>query len=208
MHAYGNGEIIIGTQQHGLFLFDGYKIERFDSPASDILKEKQIFSSERIDNDYFIYGTIQDGIVVMNREGVVIQHLNKDKGLINNTVLNIFQDQNRQIWLALDNGINYVEFFSPFTFIQSGMEIEGAGYDAALFEGKMYLATNQGLFVKQWDHNSRNTFMMIPEIKGQVWSLHVENDVLLIGITGECSGLKTGRVKQLSGNEGCGGLSH
>ena len=202
MHAYGNGEIIIGTQQHGLFLFDGYAIERFDSPASDILKEKQIFSSERIDNDYFIYGTIQDGIVVMNREGVVIQHLNKDKGLINNTVLSIFQDQNRQIWLALDNGINYVEFFSPFTFIQSGMEIEGAGYDAALFEGKMYLATNQGLFVKQWDHNSRNTFRMIPEIKGQVWSLHVENDVLLIGHNRGVFRIKNGEVKQLSGNEG------
>lgn len=202
MHDYGNGEVIIGTQQHGLYLFDGYTIEPFQTAASDILAEKQVFSSEKIDDNYYVYGTIQDGIIVINRNGDIIQHLNKDKGLHNNTILNIFQDQNQQVWLALDNGINYVELFSPFTYVQSGMEIEGAGYDAALFEGNVYLATNQGLFVKEWDHNARHPFRMVPEIKGQVWSLHVKNNSLLIGHNRGVFRIRNGEVKQLSANEG------
>ncbi len=202
MLEYGNGDIMIGTQQHGLYLYDGYSIEKVNSEASQLLKEKQIFSSQKVDSNLYAYGTIQDGLYIFSREGRTIQHLNKDRGLLNNTVLNIFQDQNDQIWLALDNGINYVELFSPFTFINAGMGIEGAGYDAELFEGKLYLATNQGLFVKEASAGTQKSFKLIKEIKGQVWNLQVFNDVLIVSHNRGSFAIKDGRIRHIEKSEG------
>ena len=202
MLDYGNGDIMIGTQQHGLYLFDGYSISTVNSIASDILTEKQIFSSRKIDDKLFAYGTIQDGLYVFNKAGKVVQHINKDRGLLNNTVLSIFQDQNKQLWLALDNGINYVELFSPFTFINAGMGIEGAGYDAAIFEGGLYLATNQGLFVKEYLSGTQEPFELIKQIKGQVWTLSEYNDVLLVSHNRGAFSIKNGNIRHIEKNEG------
>lgn len=202
MLDYGDGDIMIGTQQHGLYLFDGYSINTVNSDASDILTEKQIFSSRKIDDKLFAYGTIQDGLFVFNKDGKVVQHINKDRGLLNNTVLNIFQDRNKQLWLALDNGINYVELFSPFTFINAGMGIEGAGYDAAIFEGNLYLATNQGLFVKKYLSGTQEPFKLIKRIKGQVWTLSEYNDVLLVSHNRGAFSIKNGNIRHIEKNEG------
>lgn len=202
MHTYGDGNILIGTQQHGLYIFDGYAVSEFQCEASEMLKEKQIFSSARLDNRHYAYGTIQDGMIVINDEGTILQHLNQERGLRNNTILNIFQDQNQQLWLALDNGINYVELFSPFTYISSGMDVEGAGYDAVLFEDKLYLATNQGLFYKSYRDNKDEPFQIIPEIKGQVWSLHVVDETLLVAHNRGAYSIRNGEVRQIASDEG------
>lgn len=202
MHAYGDGNILIGTQQHGLYTFDGYNISEFQCEASEMLKEKQIFSSARLDNRHYAYGTIQDGMIVIDEEGTILQHLNQDKGLRNNTVLNIFQDQNQQLWLALDNGINYVELFSPFTYISSGMDVEGAGYDAVIFEDRLYLATNQGLFYKRYQDNNDDPFQIIPEIKGQVWSLLVLGETLLVAHNRGAYTIRNGEVRQIASDIG------
>lgn len=201
MLEYGGGDIMIGTQQQGLYLYDGYSIEKVNSEASQVLKEEQIFSSQKVDSNLYAYGTIQDGLYIFNKDGETVQHINKERGLLNNTILNIFQDQNKQIWLALDNGINYVELFSPFTFINTGMGIEGAGYDAQLFEGKIYLATNQGLFVKDAKAGTLKSFELIDEIKGQVWNLQVFNDVLLISHNRGSFTIKNGRIRHIEKSE-------
>ncbi len=202
MQAFGEENILIGTQQHGLYIYNGYNITPFESPANNVLSDKQIFSSEKIGNQYYAFGTIQDGLIVINKQGEIIQHINKDKGLLNNTVLQVFEDKNGQLWLALDNGINFLEINSPFTYFRDGMGIEGTGYDAKLFNGNIYLATNQGLFTKQWDQNSRNKYNLIPETKGQVWNLGIFDDQLLMGHNRGAYSIGTNGVSEVFHNPG------
>lgn len=202
MHEFQNGQILIGTQQHGLYLYDGYDIKPFECPANEELSKKQVFSSAKIDSNHFAYGTIQDGVIIINQNGEVLQHLNKEKGLLNNTVLQVFKDHNGQLWLGLDNGINYLEINSPFTFFRDGMGIEGTGYDAKLFEGDIFLATNQGLFTKKWDQNARNTYDFLPDIKGQVWSLNKFGNKLLVGHNRGVHAIGNTTVNELFHNQG------
>ena len=40
----------------------------------------------------FIVGTISNGVVAINKQGETLWHINRENGLINNTVLRVFAD--------------------------------------------------------------------------------------------------------------------
>src|SRR3546814_15377143 len=72
--------------------------------------------------------------------------LSRENGLQNNTVLSLCEDQQQNLWLGLDNGIDYITLDQHFSYYQDGPGLLGSVYDAALFDGQLYLGTNHGIF--------------------------------------------------------------
>jgi DNA-binding CsgD family transcriptional regulator len=129
--------------------------------------------------------------------------LNRAKGLQNNTVLDLFCDNNLNLWLGLDNGIDYIETNSPLSYFTYRKEI-GAGYASIVFGGKIYLGTNQGLYCRKWnpDFDSNEPLQKVENSQGQVWSLSVVNQSLFCGHdkgTFEISGDKAVSVSSING---------
>ena len=56
----------------------------------------------------------------------------------------------RVVNFQIDNGIDYLEINSPLSVISYEHGI-GAGYAAAVFNGYLYLGTNQGVLYRKWD---------------------------------------------------------
>lgn len=167
----GGDELLIGTLSKGVFIYNGKQVSEWKVPVIEYLKKNQIFSGAIIQSQYYAFGTIQDGIIIVDSHGAIIQHINRKKGLQNNTILKIFEDRSEDLWLGLDNGIDYININSPITFLKESDGI-GAGYTSIIHQGKLYLGTNQGLFVKNWDENDQNSDLrMIPNTSGQVWYL-------------------------------------
>jgi len=179
---FGNkNEILICTLDKGLFIYDGSELKDWNVPVKEILKSSQIFSGTTLQDKYYAFGTIQDGVIIIDSNGNLIQHINHKKGLQNNTILKVFPDRTGNLWLGLDTGIDYVIINSPITFLQRPDGF-GAGYAQLIHKDKLYLGTNQGLFVLDWiDGKTRNDPVMIPGTYGQVWYLGVHNDVVLCG---------------------------
>jgi ligand-binding sensor domain-containing protein/DNA-binding CsgD family transcriptional regulator len=176
-----DNEILICTLNKGLFIYNGFELREWNVPVSDLIKRSQIFSATTLQDHYYAIGTIQDGLIIIDEQGELVQHINRKKGLQNNTILKVFSDRTGNLWLGLDNGIDYVNVNSPITFIQQ-TDGFGAGYTAIIFNGRLYLGTNQGLFVREWGETLANTdFRLIPETSGQVWYLGVHNGVLVCG---------------------------
>ncbi len=174
-------ELLFFTLKNGVFVYDGRQLKEWKVPANEYLKKNQTFSATFIQNLYYAVGTIQDGVVIVDSHGAIVQHINREKGLQNNTVLEIFTDRSGDLWLGLDNGIDYININSPITFLKHSEGI-GAGYTSLIHKGKLYLGTNQGLFVKDWNENGQNaSIKMIPNTSGQVWSLGVYDGVLICG---------------------------
>jgi ligand-binding sensor domain-containing protein/DNA-binding CsgD family transcriptional regulator len=177
----GGDELLIGSLTRGVFIYDGKKLSEWKVPVNDYLKKNQIFSALLIQNQYYAFGTIQDGLVIVDTHGEIVQQINRKKGLQNNTVLKIFEDKSGDLWLGLDNGIDYININSPITFLKEPDGI-GAGYTSIIHQGKLYLGTNQGLFVKEWDGtHQNNNLRMIANTSGQVWYLGVHDGVLICG---------------------------
>jgi DNA-binding CsgD family transcriptional regulator len=178
---FGTGDLMISTLNDGMFHYDGKKLTEWGSQINEFLKTNQIFCATLLKDKYYVVGTVQNGVVIIDRNGNIIQQFYKKNGLQNNTILSIFTDRSDNLWLGLDNGIDYVNINSPITFLQNPDGI-GAGYVAAAKDGKLYLGTNQGLFVTNWEGTGQvNNFKLIPGTLGQVWSLEVLDGELICG---------------------------
>jgi len=176
-----SNDLMICTLNKGIFIYRGNELREWETPVNTLFKQNQIFSAIIIEDKYYAIGTIQDGVMIIDEKGNIIQHINRQKGLQNNTILKIFSDSTGNLWLGLDNGIDYVNINSPITFLQQSDGI-GAGYTSIIYRGKIYFGTNQGLFVKDWsNYNQNDEFRLIPGTNGQVWYLGVHDDVLLCG---------------------------
>jgi ligand-binding sensor domain-containing protein/DNA-binding CsgD family transcriptional regulator len=177
----GENALLICTLDKGLFLYDGNELKEWNVPVNEMLKSSQIFSATILQDKYYALGTIQDGVIIIDSDGNLIQHINQKKGLQNNTILKVFSDRTGNLWLGLDNGIDYVTINSPITFLQRPDGF-GAGYTELIYKNKLYLGTNQGLFVQDWiDGKTKNIPKMIPGTYGQVWYLGVHNGVVMCG---------------------------
>ncbi len=179
---YSN-RVLIGTANHGVFVYDGEQLTAWEGQGNEFLIENQIFSAKKFQEAYYAFGTIQNGVLITDEAGHIIQHINKKKGLQNNTVLSIGTDRDDNLWLGLDNGIDYIDIGSPFTFMFDPEGL-GATYTSLVHGGKLYVGTNHGLFVKDWPEKmtvDAKGFRLIPKTIGQVWYLGVHHDLVLCG---------------------------
>jgi ligand-binding sensor domain-containing protein/DNA-binding CsgD family transcriptional regulator len=177
----GGNELMIFTLNKGVFIYDGLKLEEWNVPINSTFRKNQIFSATVIQDNYIAVGTVQEGVFITDEYGRLIQHINRQKGLQNNTILKTFADREGNLWLGLDNGIDYLNINSPITFLQESDGI-GAGYTSIIHKGKLYLGTNQGLFYTNWsDGKPGAEFKLINGTKGQVWYLGLHDDILLCG---------------------------
>ena len=195
-------DLLIISDFSGLYRFAENKITPWQTEVSPFLQKNQAYCALLLPNKDIAIGTAQDGLVVIDQEGKMLLHLNKGTGLQNNTVLAITRDRLNNYWLGLDNGIDYVEISKPFAIIADEIGLQGTGYAAELYEGKLYLGTNQGLFSIDWPlpykSNLRNRVSRVAGIKGQIWGLNRLGTSLIINSHDGAFQLQKGAIFPIS----------
>lgn len=203
---YKNGSLLIGTSKDGLFIYDGNSFSQLNTPANAFLKTFQLNNGAHILNKYYAYGTILNGLIIIDENGNIIQRINKSSGLQNNTVLSLYADDDQNLWAGLDNGIDRVELNSPlyFYFDKSGQF--GTVYSSLIYNNTIYLGTNQGLFYSTWTVAGKSfnsfDFKLIPNSQGQVWDLTVIDGQLICGHnngTFTVNGNKLEKISEING---------
>jgi len=193
---------IIATAHHGLYLMDSNgNIRTWSIPANPILSQSQINNGIYLFGGQYAFGTIQNGVIIINKNGEVVQHINKNNGLQNNTVLSIAKDKQQNIWVGLDNGIDRIEINSSLSFYTDFVGKIGTVYTSIIYQGKIYLGTNKGLFVSEWkglnNYNSLD-FVQVPNSNGQVWTLAIFGAELICGHNEGTFKLVSGKLEKIS----------
>jgi ligand-binding sensor domain-containing protein/DNA-binding CsgD family transcriptional regulator len=182
-----NGELLIGTSNEGMFLCNKLtkSIKPWISEVNERIQENNLFSAIKLLNGNLAFGSVSNGIYISNQEGHILQHLNRYKGLQNNTILSVFEDRRNNLWLGLDNGIDYLEVSSPISLLNYNYNIESA-YTSIVHKGVMYVGTNQGLYAKEFKkinsfNSNKGEFSLIKGTEGQVWCLDIIDNTLFCG---------------------------
>ncbi len=199
-------KLLIGLINDGLFVFDGKTLRPWDTKVNQLLCENTVFSGIRLTNGYYAFGSIQNGVYLTNDQGEVLQHINRYKGLLNNTILNLYEDTQGNLWLGLDNGIDYLEINSPITIYDYNYHIEST-YSSVVHDNFLYVGTNQGLFcapMSSLDHtkNDKADFGLINGTEGQVWNLHVIDGQLLCGHNFGCFHIQGTQARKIADDRG------
>ena len=138
-----------------------------------------VYATNKLKDGSYILGTISDGIYQIDSNNYLMRIINRRNGLNNNKIMSVFQDADENLWLGLDNGISVVNLKSPFNeYIDNNGDL-GLVYASKVFGNKLYLGTNQGLFVS--DLEGGQEFELVRGTEGQVWSLDAFDGYLLCG---------------------------
>jgi AraC family chitin signaling transcriptional activator len=174
-----NGKLLIQTQFNGFIEFSDGIISKWNTEADLDLMNSSIYSSQQLSDGGFALGSVSNGIFILSKEGKLIYHITQNKGLSNNTALSIFEDFDKNLWVGLDNGINCINLNSPVRTFSDDTGILGTVYTSILYNGNLYVGTNQGLFYKTY--NSSEDFKFVNGTKGQVWTLFSYDNTLFCG---------------------------
>lgn len=171
--------LLVQTQNNGLFKLIGDNVTRFLTDADSDIGLNTIYSSQNLSDGSFALGTVSNGIYILSKDGKIKYHITQNRGLSNNTVLSLFEDSDKNLWIGLDNGINCINIQSPVRSFSDDTGLLGTVYTSISHLGKLYIGTNQGLFNKTFGSNDK--FQFINGTKGQVWSLYENAGTLFCG---------------------------
>ncbi|WP_084438903.1 triple tyrosine motif-containing protein [Algoriphagus mannitolivorans] len=173
--AYDRNRWLISTFSNGLFLYDG-QIKPFPLSSSFWKNEYLINYSTRLKDGGIALGTQNAGVFILDQNGQLRYHLDKESGLMDLTIHYIFEDDQQGLWLAMNNGLARIDLVSPFTRIDDRLGLTGSGYAALKKGNTIYLGTNNGLFL--WENGN---ISIVEGTEGQVYSVQDIRGKVIVG---------------------------
>lgn len=178
---FGEDKLVVGGAQNGLFLFENGRFTPWNINYGDQIKTAGINNGIKIEN-YFILGTIANGIFIIDKKGNLVHHLNTDNQLHNNTVLSLEPDRSGNFWAALYGGIEYIKLHNDLSFYFDQNGALGSVFTAAIYEKSLWIGSNRGLYKYQMDPIAGiNNPELIKGSHGPVWTLQILDGELWCG---------------------------
>ncbi len=191
-------KLLITTALQGNFLYDGKILKPWNTDISPIIIKHQLNSFSELKSGNMVFGTIQNGIYITTNSGKIIYHINKENGLINNTVLGQYVTPDNQLWVGFDNGLATIDLKSTSSFYNDVTGKLGAVYDVANYKGQIYIGSNTGLYYL--DKNDDLKF--VNGSQGQVWDLKIVEGDLLCGHNNGTFLVKDNQIELISAQTG------
>jgi len=146
-------KLLIATTGFGLFLYDfnvstGQKastITKFTSELDGIISKSYPYNGAKLKDGNIALCLVPFGLAIVDKNGKRIQFLNKESGLQTESVTNVFEDAERNLWLTLTKGISKIDINSPITSWsdKDGFELIN---DIIRYNNTLYLGCLNGLF--------------------------------------------------------------
>ncbi len=171
----GSNGLQIHFQYEGFYEFLNGKLNKV--PTS--LPSLNLYTSLKLSNGNYALGTVSSGLYITDSHYQSLYHIQQSDGLSNNTILSLFEDEKHNLWLGLDNGVDCINLETTMVSYDDKNGILGTVYTSILFEEKLYIGTNQGLFAKTYKTN--DPYRLVENTKGQVWSLFQYDGTLFCG---------------------------
>lgn len=174
------------TLSQGILKIESNNWVRHQTKYDLLFKESfPLYTACALANRKVAIGSPPNGLLIFDSEWNLEYKADKSKGLQNNGVLSVKSDFKGNLWLGLDNGIDYLEANSAIRIIYPDGEYEGTGYAAAIHQNNLYLGTNNGLYKKSLDRPddplNPSGFEKIKGTDAQVWGLNSIDNQLFLG---------------------------
>lgn len=179
---YGEKDYLIGTSTKGIYLYDGKSFKVWNPSLSDIINSEELNCAILSSKGTYFLGTILGGIYEVDINGKIIDHISSEGTLQNNTVLSMYEDNLKNIWVGLDKGLSYIQYIDNTSCYTDPNGHTGAVYCGAVWNNKLFIGTNQGLFympeAELEGSNPLSRMKLVDGTQGQVWALKVVDGVL------------------------------
>lgn len=170
MLPWSENEIFIGTNGQGVYIYNtetglsknfselGKKYKKL----STILNNSFLYNGIKLNNGMYAIATLDNGCLVFNQDGKLLYKFDKENGLQDLTIINLFESGNGHLLLGLNKGISFIELSTPFNKLGPEYGIEGIILDVIRYDETLFVSTNIGLYYLDYDENDLPYFGKVP----------------------------------------------
>ncbi|GGH16813.1 ligand-binding sensor domain-containing protein [Pedobacter zeae] len=183
---YGGDTLLVSMLKKGLFLLVNHQLKPLKTSLNQVFLNERIYFATQIGPNLYGVATTSGGVYIMNKQGNLVQKYNYKEGLQNNNVRGILLDKDKNMWLALDDGIAYVAINSAVKSISPDRNKQITSYAFRKYGESIYIGTSNGLYRAKINtampdlSYSLANFEEVKNSKGQVWGLDEINNQLLM----------------------------
>ena len=173
---------LILTSEHGLYLYTENAITPFKTEVDDYLKNSSVYCGSALPDGTYAIGTLQKGLLILDKKGVVKSFFNKANGLGSDQVYNFSLDQQGALWVTLNNGITRIEIQTPISHFMENSGLDGSVHAITRYDEYLYVGTSQGLYklIPAELPDKPAHFKKIAELNFGVWGMAVADNSLLL----------------------------
>ncbi len=177
------------TLTHGCFLYrpdhpdPAKQVQALAGPVNDFLKENQAYRALFVDEDRLAIATLLNGLILVDRDMNLLLHLNKDAGLVDNSVFDLHLDPFQHLWVTGNNGISMVGLNEPPRFFPPDHGYQSSPQVVTLHRDRLYVATFRGVYYRDWrpEANALAPFRAVTDYPDSAWCIAHDRDSLLVG---------------------------
>ena len=168
---YGDDQLLIGTRNEGLLLYDGTAVRAFDAAVTPWLHEHQLYHGRRLPDGTYAFATRQGGVLRMSAEGRRLQVWNESGGLPDDKVHFATVDADGALWLALNDGVARIDLESPYRYYGASLGLPDQPSVIERHRGTLYVGTTSGVYRLQTREGGAPRFVPIPAFDQQCTDL-------------------------------------
>jgi signal transduction histidine kinase/CheY-like chemotaxis protein len=147
-----DGEVILGTEQEGLFVFDGNELSPFPTDCEQI-SQHRILDIEIVDNLYLVVSLESWGLVILDKNGRFINSMSRQADTRFRNVSQLYYAGNGNLWASVSRGMVQIFFPSPITAVDDRFGLDVVWPKVYCFQDNLYIRSNRRLFVGIPDEN-------------------------------------------------------
>jgi serine phosphatase RsbU (regulator of sigma subunit) len=152
-HPIEKNVYLIGTRNKGLYkmLWNGEynsacEIIPLPSAASTFFQKNKLYCFVPLEEGKIACGTTGGGIAIINTEGQILEIIDLQKGLNDNTVWSLMKDKEGNLWAALNRGISMVELQFDIRLFNNTVGLDENVNCISSIEGNLFAATTKGIY--------------------------------------------------------------
>ncbi|MBU0763468.1 MAG: helix-turn-helix domain-containing protein [Bacteroidetes bacterium] len=200
---YSHGKLLICNYDRGMYIYDyslvdsinvlsgdaqikteySSPVKKLNTEIDEYIKANIMSTGIMVDSEHYAFSTYRGGVVIMNKDGSLGRVINKNRNLQSNCVYNIFADNDKNLWTAMEKGISYIEISSPITRYNESNGLEGYILSTINHNGRIYIGTSSGIFylpeytisVSDDSHN----LLQVQNAKSVCWDFYSFENILL-----------------------------
>ncbi len=118
---YSGNRIIMGTYDDGLYLLSDGPAQRFNQ--DEALRDSWPYRGLALDDGSVLVSTINNGVFHLSTSGEIVEWINRDAGLLQNTTAGMAVDHQGGLWLAQDAAIARVEMLNSLRSYDADLNV-------------------------------------------------------------------------------------
>ena len=180
LESFSDNTLLAGSRETGLYLIDDNGVHRFPTPYDQQLKQAVLYSGLTLQNGDIALGTVKNGVYLLNRQGKLVGHYNRNSGLLDQNVRALYQDHQGGLWLGLDHGLSRIALHSAITAHHGASGLAGNVLALTRYQQQLYAGTSLGLFRLQAQQDGSGQFVQLAPLQKQTWGFAEFQQRLLI----------------------------